>query len=322
MKTTRITTVILLAFLLTCGCGSREEVFPIGEFHVLDESFYELVSKNAVAETIGIDFGFTEGPAWHPEGYLLFSDISGNTIYKWDGRRHPVYRQPSNHSNGLLVKEDGSILVCEHGTRRISLITEGKTDSVMCDTYNGRRLNSPNDLCMTEKGVVFFTDPPWGLEGRNSDPAKELPFNGVYRLKNGELSLVDSTLSWPNGIALSPDDKFLYVANMEIMQDNGEEEYDVFWLRYTLDENARISGKEVFFRMEDTSKPGGPDGMKTDRKGNLFATGPGGILVMDHTGKHLGTIELPLPPSNLAFGPKEKVLYVTARSNIIRIKLN
>jgi len=321
MKAAQFTSVLILALLLTSGCGSREEVFPIGEFHVFDEAFHELVSKDAVAETIGIDFSFTEGPVWHPDGYLLFSDIPGNTIYKWDGRRHPVYRQPSNHSNGLLVRDDGSMLICEHGTRRISIIREGRPDSVMCDNYKGRRLNSPNDLCMTGEGIVFFTDPPWGLDGRNSDPAKELPFNGVFRLENGELSVVDSTLSWPNGIALSPDKLSLYVANMEIIQKEGKEEYDVFWLRYALDENARITGKEVFFRMEDTSKPGGPDGMKVDSKGNLFLTGPGGILVLDPSGKHLGTIELPLPPSNLAFGPKQKEIYATARSTIVRIRL-
>jgi len=139
--------------------------------------------------------------------------------------------------------------------------------------------------------------------------------------KNGELTLIDSTLSWPNGIALSPDEKYLYVANFEGSPDSENSQWEVFWKRYELDMAGRVVGQSRFFQAEDLSLPGGPDGMKVDRNGNLFLTGPGGILVVSAEGEHLGTIGLPLPPSNLAFGPKEKDLYVTARSTVVRIGL-
>jgi len=159
------------------------------------------------------------------------------------------------------------------------------------------------------------------LAGLNEDPEKDLPFNGVFRLDRGQVSLIDSTLSWPNGIALSPDERYLYVANMEILHENGEDKYDVFWMRYTLGENGEIVDRRVFYRAPDTTLPGGPDGMKVDRNGNLFVTGPGGILVLDSTGMHLGTISLPIPATNLAFGPREKEIFITARSTVYRVTM-
>jgi gluconolactonase len=169
--------------------------------------------------------------------------------------------------------------------------------------------------------VIYFTDPPWGLPQGNEDPVKELGFNGVFSVDHGEVSLVDSTLSWPNGIALSPDEHYLYVANVEIEEVDGEEQYDVFWMRYTLNEAGKPVGKEVFFRAPDTTLPGGPDGMTVDRDGNLFVTGPGGILVVNPDGDYLGTISLPLTPSNLTFGPREKRLFITAQSTLYRITM-
>lgn len=139
--------------------------------------------------------------------------------------------------------------------------------------------------------------------------------------KDGELSLIDSTLSWPNGLALSPDEKYLYVANFEGSQTSDASEWEVFWMRYELDLDGRVVERSRFFQAKDLSLPGGPDGMKVDKKGNLYLTGPGGILVVTPEGEHLGTIGLPLPPSNLAFGPREKELYVTARSTVVRISL-
>jgi gluconolactonase len=170
-------------------------------------------------------------------------------------------------------------------------------------------------------GAIFFTDPPWGLSGLNEDPAKELSYNGVFRWHNGAITLIDSTLSWPNGIALSPDEKYLYVANMEIIPTDGEDQYDVFWMRYRLNTEGEVEEKSIFYRAPDTTLPGGPDGMKVDQLGNLFATGPGGILVLDTAGTHLGTISLPIPATNLAFGPKEKELFITARSTVYRISM-
>lgn len=303
------------------GCRVKEKVYPIGEFLPENEKFWEVVPRNSVIERIGINFEFTEGPAWHPKGFLVFSDIPANTIYEWTGKRFVSFRDSSNNANGLLFKQGGDLLACEHRSRSITRFSPGGRLTTLVDNYQGLRLNSPNDLSRSVYGAIYFTDPPWGLPGLNDDPEKELPYNGVFRWNNGTISLIDSTLSWPNGIALSPDERYLYVANMEIIPENGQDRYDVFWMRYTLDENGAVLDKKVFFRALDTSLPGGPDGMKVDQNGNLFATGPGGILVVDSTGTHLGTISLPIPATNLAFGPKEKEIFVTARSTVYRITL-
>lgn len=307
--------------MLFSGCKYKEKTFPLGELLPENERFWDVVPPGTVIERIGINFEFTEGPAWHPKGFLVFSDIPGNTIYRWTGKKFVSYRDSSNNSNGLLFMGGGDLLACEHASRSITRYSpEGKLTTLV-DSYDGKKLNSPNDLCRSSLGALFFTDPPWGLAGLNDDPAKELPFNGVFRWKNGELSLIDSTLSWPNGIALSPDEKYLYVANMEIFHEGEEERYDVFWMRYTLNEELDPVDKKVFFRAEDTTLPGGPDGMKVDRKGNLFVTGPGGILVLDSAGIHLGTMSIPIPATNLAFGPRERELFVTARSTVYRISM-
>ncbi len=278
-----------------------------------------MVPGDTYAERIGIDFEFTEGPAWHPDDYLIFSDIPANTIYRWEGLKFFVFREPSHHSNGLLATWDGDVIACEHGSRSVTRFMPGDSTEVLADRYRGMRFNSPNDLCMSSDGTIYFTDPPYGLPQGNNDPSREIPFNGVYRLRDGEVTLVDSTLSWPNGIALSPDEQFLYVANFEEETVEGDSRRNVFWMRYTLGSNGQVTGSEVFFTAPDPSLGGGPDGMKVDTEGNLFCTGPGGILVVDPEGNYLGAIELPLSPSNLAFGPKENQLYVTARTDVYRI---
>lgn len=317
----RILALLITGALLQFGCKSKEGVFPVGEFLPESERFWEVVPPGAVIERIGINFEFTEGPAWHPKGFLVFSDIPGNTIYRWTGKKFPSFRDSSNQSNGLLFMAGGDLLACEHASRSITRYSlEGKLTTLV-DSYQGKRLNSPNDLCRSSLGTLYFTDPPWGLAGLNDDPEKDLPFNGVFRWDGDQTSLIDSTLSWPNGIALSPDEKYLYVANMEILQEDGEDRYDVFWMRYTLNANGEPVDKKVFFRASDTTLPGGPDGMKVDKAGNLFVTGPGGILVLDSAGIHLGTISIPIPATNLAFGPKERELFVTARSTVYRITM-
>ena len=306
---------------LLFGCRAKQEVYPLGELLPEIDRFWEVVPREAVIERIGINFEFTEGPAWHPKGYLVFSDIPANTIYEWTGKKFVTFRDSSNNANGLLFQKEGDLLACEHGSRSITRYSpEGKLTTLV-DSYQGRRLNSPNDLCRSFSGAIYFTDPPWGLPERNSDPEKELPYNGVFRWRGGEMTLIDSTLSWPNGIALSPDERYLYVANMEIIPENGEDQYDLFWMRYTLNVNGEVVDKRVFFRATDMSLPGGPDGMKVDQKGNLFVTGPGGILVLDSAGVHLGTISLPIPATNLAFGPREREIFVTARSTVYRVTM-
>lgn len=313
--------VLVAGSLLLSGCKTQEEMHPVGEFLPASEAFWKVVPRQAVIERIGIAFEFTEGPAWHPKGYLVFSDIPGNTIYRWTEKKFVVFRQPSDQANGLLFLAGGDLLACEHGSRSITRLSPTGTLTTLIDSYQGKRLNSPNDLCRSSLGAIYFTDPPWGLPELNADTAKDLPFNGVFRGHQGEVTLIDSSLSWPNGIALSPDEKYLYVANMEIIPTDGEDQYDVFWMRYRLNEAGEVEDKSVFYRAPDTTLPGGPDGMKVDQQGNLFVTGPGGILVLDSTGTHLGTISLPIPATNLAFGPKEKELFVTARSTVYRVTM-
>lgn len=313
--------VLVAGSLLLSGCKAQEEVHPIGEFLPESEAFWRVVPRQAVIERIGISFEFTEGPAWHPKGYLVFSDIPGNTIYRWTEKKYVVFRQPSMQANGLLFQAGGDLLACEHKSRSITRLSPTGTLTTLIDSYQGKRLNSPNDLCRSSLGAIYFTDPPWGLPELNADTAKDLPFNGVFRWHQGEVTLIDSTLSWPNGIALSPDEKYLYVANMEIIPTDEEDQYDVFWMRYRLNQAGEVEYKSVFYRAPDTTLPGGPDGMKVDQQGNLFVTGPGGILVLDSTGTHLGTISVPIPATNLAFGPKEKELFVTARSTVYRITM-
>ncbi len=313
--------IAIPVLLWIIGCSRKAPTGQFGEFLPEEERFWEVVSRKAVIDRIGIRFEFTEGPAWHPEGFLLFSDIPANTIYRWERKKFNVFRQPSGNSNGLLVLSNGTLIACEHGTRTVSSYTSEGERRVLADRYGGQKLNSPNDLCRTVEGVIYFTDPPYGLAGLNEDPDKELDFNGVYRWYRDSISLIDSTLSWPNGIALSPGERYLYVANTETEEGNGAARYRMEWMRYTLDESGNALQREVFFTAPDLSLPGGPDGMKIDSRGNLFLTGPGGILVVNATGEFLGTIRLPQPASNLAFGPGEKTLYITARSTVYRVTL-
>jgi len=312
---------ILGLVMLLAACNRKKDVHQVGELNAENDQFWDVISREAVVERIGIAFDFTEGPAWHADGYLIFSDIPGNTIYRWTEKKFVVFKNPTNHANGLLAEPDGSVIACEHESRCLARYSPLGEVSVLVDQYKGRRLNSPNDLCKSSGGAIYFTDPPWGLDKQNEDPLKELPFNGVFRYYNGELTLIDSTLSWPNGIALSPDESYLYVANMEVLPVNGEDQYQVHWMRYTLDERGEVKEKTIFFTALDTSLPGGPDGMKVDQSGNLFLTGPGGILVVDSSGNHLGTIGIPIPATNLAFGPKEEELFITARSTVYKLEL-
>lgn len=323
MYTTTMNKVLVVLAAICCldGCKSAPLETQVGTFTAEDDRFWDVVSPEALAERIGVRFQFTEGPAVKSDGSLLFSDIPANTIYHWSGKKFIEFRKPSNKTNGLLALRDGSILACEHGSRSLTRLSSDGTLDTLAHLYQGKKLNSPNDLCRSRTGRIYFTDPPWGLPGRNEDPEKELPYNGVYMLKNGELSLLDSTLSWPNGIALSPDERYLYVANFEGSPGSDRSEWEVFWMRYELDERGSVLNKSRFFQAKDLSLPGGPDGMKVDKHGNLFASGPGGILVISPEGEHLGTIGLPVSVTNLAFGPGEKLLYVTARDILVRIKL-
>lgn len=320
----RITAIFLIAQLL-CPFLSYSQSAN-GEIRFLKNSFTKIISKEAKIEKLADGFQFTEGPVWHKDGYLLFSDIPANKIYKYvPGEGVSVFMENSGYigtseensgqgSNGLTFDKAGNLLICQHGARQLLKADQAGNYTPIARQFQGRRLNSPNDAVVKSDGTVFFTDPPRVLPESDKDPTKELHFNGVFQLKKGSLELIDSTLALPNGLALSPDEDFLYVANY---QDN-----KIQYFRYRFDENGNVANKELFFDASQLEGEGGPDGMKVDKKGNCYFTGPGGIIVVTAKGEHIGTITPPEVPSNLCWGGKDgKTLYMTCRTGLYKVKL-
>ena len=272
-------------------------------------SLQEIIS-NPVPSTIAEGFEFTEGPVWHPEGYLLFSDIPANTIYRYEpGKAPQPYLSPSGNSNGLTFDRSGRLLACEHGGRRVSRMSDNGVMETLAEQYNGNRLNSPNDIVVHSSGAIFLTDPPYGID---PDPGEQ-GFNGVYRLDpNGTVNLLSQDMNRPNGLALSLDESVLYV----------DDSRNRHVLAFSLNSALGVREPEVLVDM-DVDASGGPDGMKIDSEGNLYVTGPGGLWVVTSDGNHLGTIEFPQLPANLCFGgPDYKTIYVTARTGLYSIEVN
>jgi gluconolactonase len=279
------------------------------------------------AERVAEGFEFTEGPVWTRDGALLFSSPNTNAIYRWtppgavtvfrpkSGYSGPDvgrFKQPG--SNGLTFDLDGRLTICQHGNRRIVRVEPRGNVTVIAASYDGKRLNSPNDLVYRSDGTLFFTDPPFGLPAMFDDPKKELAFSGVYRVRAGETILIDDELEGPNGIALSPDERHLYVGNWDMNHK--------IVMRYEIDDSGTAVDGSVLFDMTDTAEEVAIDGIKVDRRGNLYVCGPGGVWVLTPEGRHLATIELPEEPHNLAWGDADgKTLYVTALTSIYRVRL-
>lgn len=294
----------------------------------LDPGIDAIISPNPKIFKLAEGFTFTEGPVWVREGgFLLFSDPNENRIYKYlpDGDL-AVFREQSGYagadiaeygqpgSNGLTLDPQGRLTVCEHGNRRISRLEQDGTMTVLADRYEGKRLNSPNDLVYRSDGTLFFTDPPFGLPKFDADPRKELPFSGIFCLYRGELKLIDNDLKGPNGIALSPDEKYLYVGNWDPLKKAV--------MRYEVAADGSLSNGRVFFDMTAAGGEDAIDGVKVDREGNLYVSGPGGLWVISPAGKHLGTIVAPQHPHNMAWGGEDgKTLYLCARSGLYRMPL-
>lgn len=296
----------------------------------MDPGIDKIVPAGAKVEKIVSNQRFTEGPVWIRDGgYLLFSDLPQNAIFKWTpGGAVGVFRKPIFNgsfpdgvqigSNGLTLDRQGRLVMCEHGNRRISRIEKDGKITVLADRYQGKRLNSPNDLVSKRNGDIYFTDPT-GLyrtypEGPDK-PKPELGFNGVYRItSSGKLDLLTKDVPYPNGIAFSPDEKKLYVSSSRP---------EKFWMVYEVRSDGTIrEGRKLY---DATKEPGEavPDGMKVDSAGNLYMTGPGGVLILSADGKHLGTIRVPEIASNCAWGDADaKSLFITARMGVYRIKLN
>jgi gluconolactonase len=313
---------------------------PVGPFAVvpqevnvevirLDPAIDTIVPANPKIFKLAEGFQFTEGPIWLKGGYLLFSDPNANTIYKYTaadaklsvfkmnsgyaGKDIAEYFQPG--SNGLTLDPQGRLTINEHGNHRVTRVEKDGRLTVLADKYEGKRLNSPNDLVYRSDGTLFFTDPPFGLPKFYDDPRKELPYSGVFSLKDGKLKLVSTDLKGPNGIAFSPDEKYLYVGNWD-------PEKKII-MRYEVSVDGSLSNGKVFFDMTKTPGEDALDGIKLDRQGNLYVSGPGGLWIISPEGKHLGTIIPPKHPHNLAWGGEDgKTLYMTAQSSLYRMPLN
>jgi gluconolactonase len=301
----------------------------VGRLTRLDPRFDQLVASDARLEKVADGFQWLEGPVWNrKDNYLLFSNIPDNAIVKWqEGKPAEVFLKPSGYTgskpfegrepgtNGLTYDAQGRLTMCEHGDRRITRLESDGKKSTLADKFEGKRLNSPNDLIFKSNGDLYFTDPAWGLPKTFGDPAKELDFCGVYRLsKDGKLTLLTKELKAPNGIAFSPDEKKLYVT--ESFSDGAA------WYVFDVQDDGTLANKRKFFDGAPfvKTRKGAPDGLKVDKDGNIFSAGPEGIYVFAPDGTHLGTIETGVPTGNCNWGEDGSTLFITANTAIYRLK--
>ncbi|MCZ6674979.1 MAG: SMP-30/gluconolactonase/LRE family protein [Verrucomicrobia bacterium] len=326
----KIILLLLVSLFLISALIAQDSLnfATIGEVKRLDSRIDKLIPKNAEIEVLTSGFFWSEGPVWDKvNDVLLFSDVHRNQIIQWkEGEGKSIFMEPSGYtgvtphpggkgSNGLMYDNEGNLLICEHGDRRISMLTKGGGKRTVVDNYKGKRLNSPNDLCVAANGDIYFTDPAYGLPQRWDDPMKELDFSGVYLLrKSGELVLLVDNLRAPNGVCLSPDEKTLYVAN-------ANEDW-IGYMAYPVNEDGTIgTGWMLYDATQDgKEQAGGPDGMRVDTQGNIWATGPGGVYVFSPKGDVLGKIETGERIANCAFGEDGSVLYMTSDMYLCRIQ--
>jgi gluconolactonase len=301
----------------------------IGEVVRIDDRLNQLIDPGAKIEVVASGFEWAEGPVWVTAGnFLLFSDIPRNSIMKWSETEGvTLFLKPSGFtgtvdygrepgSNGMTLDREGRLVACEHGDRRISRLYPDGGKRTLIDNYQGKRLNSPNDLAFKSNGDLYFTDPPYGLPKNFDDPRRELDFCGVYRLSvDGALTLLTKELSRPNGIAFSPDEKTLYVANSDPAH--------AVWMKYPVKTDGTLGAGQVLLDVTDAFKkgmPGLPDGMKVDAYGHIFAGGPGGIYVIAPDGAVLGRIDTKQRTANCAWGGDGSTLYMAADHYLCRIR--
>ncbi|MEM6320156.1 MAG: SMP-30/gluconolactonase/LRE family protein [Bacteroidota bacterium] len=305
-----------------------------GSIERMDPAINELIAEDATIEVLADGFTWSEGPLWISEGqYLLFSDIPPNRIMKWSEEKGTeLYLSPSGYtgaierggeggSNGLILDKDGRLVLCQHGDRRMARMTAPldapqPTFETIVAQYEGKRFNSPNDAVYDSQGNLYFTDPPYGLEKQMQDPTKEIDFQGVYRYsQDGQLTLISDKITRPNGIGLSPDETTLYIASSDPKK--------AIWMAFTLNEDGSVAEEQLFYDATEAAKEakGLPDGLKVDTKGNIWATGPGGVWVFAPNGKVLGKILTGEATSNCAFDDKYQTLYMTCDDYLMRVKL-
>ena len=325
-----LVTGVALALLAGPAAGQPTKGETLGTVERIDKGLDAVLPEGAVIEMLVPNkFDWSEGPVWDKANRrLLFSDIPKNMVWQWSpagglkeflkpsgytGTETFTGREPG--SNGLAFNKAGELLLCMHGDRRLAKWVDGKFVT-LADKYMGKRLNSPNDLTIMANGDIYFTDPPYGLPGIMKDPNKELDFQGVYRYSaKGELTLLTKEMTRPNGIALSPDEKTLYVANSDPEQ--------AIWKAFPVKADGTLGEGKVFFDSTAAvkeKKPGLPDGLKVSQDGTIWATGPGGVYVFSPDGKHLGTLATGVPTANCGFGDDGSTLYITADKSLVRVK--
>ena len=323
---------LLLVALATQPMTAQATPFPtVGSIERLDPAIDALIPKDARIEKLADGFDWAEGPVWRSKDRsLVFSDVPKNVIQQWrDGAGLSVFMRPSGFtgpnppgrelgSNGLTLDRNGALVMADHGNRQIARVNEPLfTKTTIAAHFEGKRFNSPNDVIVRSNGDVYFTDPPFGLRGLDKDPAKELPYSGVFRVTpSGDVKLLTRELAFPNGIAFSPDEKTLYVSNATLEKP--------IWMAYDVAADGTLSRGRVFFDgthlVKRPDRSSVPDGMRVDVHGNIFATGFGGVNVISPSGKHLGTI-VTGPVANCAFGDDGSTLYITAGNQLLRIRL-
>jgi gluconolactonase len=331
-----LTAAIAVQTALTGAAVQNRTVSNPSDRHIerLDPALDRLVAPDSPVEVIAQGYSWSEGPIWVKEGgFLLFSDVKENTVFRWkQGDGAKPYLKPSGFtgtpprggemgSNGLTLDPSGHLTLCQHGDRRVArmdapLASPAAKFTTLAGTYQGKKFNSPNDLVFKRNGDLYFTDPAYGMEKGWDDPARELSFAGVYRrTPSGEVSLLTKDMTRPNGLAFSPDEKLLYVAQSD--------ETAAIWRVFDVQPDGTIANSRVFFDATSMTKTkkGLPDGMKIDTEGNLYATGPGGVFILSPQGKHLGTIVTGQATSNCAFGDDGHTLYMTADYFVMRVRL-
>jgi gluconolactonase len=324
--------ILLAPFTVRADEGGPADLLPtLGSIERLDPRFDKLVPKDAEIEVLASGFEWAEGPVWvKTDGAVLFSDIPRNRVNRWkQGEGLSTYLEPAGFtgpgaygnergSNGLSLDRQGNLISCEHGDRRVSRLTPGGGKRTVADNYQGKRFNSPNDVAVHSSGAIYFTDPPYGLPKGFDDERRELDFCGVYRVTpDGTVTLLCDTMTRPNGICFSPDEKRLYVAQSDPQAP--------IWKVFNVQADGSLDAGKTFFdgtKLFASRKKGLPDGLKVDMQGNVFATGPGGVLVIAADGTHLGTILTGQATANCGFGDDGKTLYMTADSHLCRIKLS
>jgi gluconolactonase len=324
--------VLFTVIFIFLSCTHKYKT--IGNIERIDPSLDSIISSTANAEIIAESFAWSEGPLWiDSKKMLLFSDIPNNTVYKWtEENGKEVYLKPSGYtgstprggevgSNALVLSKDGKLILCQHGNRQMAMM-DADIDNpkpvykTIAGTYQSKKFNSPNDAVYRSDGSLFFTDPPYGLEKNMDDPLKEIPFQGVYKVDaSGNVKLLTDSISRPNGIAFMPGEKTLLIANSDSTKP--------VWYEFDIDANDSLINQRIFYdaSVDAKKEQGLPDGMKIDKNGNVFATGPGGVWIFNKEGKILGKIKIPVRCSNIALTPDEKTLFITADMYVLKLAL-